>query len=125
VKVSELSPKAEFVLVRSRAAHELGPGAECEACGEIEPLMLGRFNTRIVCLECEAVRRGASPYHDHHIGGRAPGTRTVLVGANVHAVLTLLQTCFWKGRYEPGSSYAVAFDLAAYLAYVAGTGSAE
>jgi hypothetical protein len=87
--------------------------------------MLGRFNKRIVCHECEAVRRGASPYQAHHIGGRAPDTRTVLVGANVHAVLTLLQTCFWKGRYEPGSPYAVAFDLASYLAHVAGTGSAE
>lgn len=122
MRVSDLSPRARFLLSRSRAAHELGPDAGCEACGEAEPLVLGRFNDRIVCHECEAVRRGASPFQAHHIGGRAPNTTTVMVGANIHAVLTLLQECFWKGRHPPGSPYAIAFDLAAYLLDVAGTG---
>jgi len=122
MRVSDLSPRARFLLTRSRTAHELGPDAGCEACGDAEPLMLGRFSDRIVCHECEAVRRGVSPFQAHHIGGRAPNTTTVMVGANIHAVLTLLQGCFWGGRHPPGSPYAIGFDLAAYLLYVAGTG---
>ena len=121
MRVSELSPRARFALTRNRAIHELGPNAGCEACGEAEPLMLGRPNDRIVCHECDAVRRGVSPFQAHHIGGRAPNTTTVVVGANTHAVLTLLQECFWKGRHTPGSPYAVGFDLTAYLVYMAGT----
>jgi len=121
MRVSELSAEARFALTRNRAIHELKPNACCEACGETEPLMLGRLKDRIVCHECDAVRRGVSPFQAHHIGGRAPNTTTVVVGANMHAVLTLLQECFWKGRHTPGSSYAVGFDLTAYLLYVAGT----
>lgn len=116
MKVSDLSPRTRFLLTRSRAAHELGPNAKCEACGETEPLMLDRERKR-VCYECEAVRRGTSPYQAHHLGGRAPNTKTVLVGANIHAVLSLLQDCYWRGRHKPGSPYAIAFDLAAYLVY--------
>ena len=121
MRVSELSPRARFALARNRAIHELGPNAGCEACGEAEPLMLGRLNDRIVCHECDAVQRGVSPFQAHHIGGRAPNTTTVIVGANIHAVLTLLQECFWKGRHKPGSPYAIGFDLVAYLLYVAET----
>lgn len=68
-------------------------------------------------MECGAESRGVNPRQWHHLGGQAPGTVTVLIDANVHAVLSLLQDCFWKGPHEPGSSYAVAFDLAAYLTY--------
>ena len=125
MRVSELSPEAWFALTRNRAIHELGPNAGCEACGEAEPLMLGRFKDRIVCHECDAVRRGVSPFQAHHLGGRAPNTTTVVVGANLHAVLTLLQECFWKGRHAPGSAYAIGFDLAAYLVYMAGTEHVE
>lgn len=82
--------------------------------------MLTRQGDSVVCHECEAVRRGASPFQSHHLGGRAPDTKTVLVGANLHAVLTLLQECFWRSKHEPGSAYAVAFDLAAYLAHMTG-----
>ncbi len=120
MKVRDLSPEARFLLTRSRAAYELGPGAACEACGITEPLVLARLNESIVCRECEAVRRGASPFQAHHIGGRGPGTKTVLIGANLHAVLSLLQDCFWRGRHEPGSAYAVGFDLAVYLAHMTG-----
>ena len=121
MRVSELSPRARFALTRNRAIHELGSNAGCEVCGEGEPLMLGRLNDRIVCHECDASRRGVSPFQAHHIGGRAPNTTTVVVGANIHAILTLLQECFWKGRHTPGSPYAVGFDLTAYLVYMAGT----
>ena len=120
MRVRDLSPEARFLLTRSRAEEELGVDATCEVCGYSEPLALTEKKGSIVCLECEAVRRGASPYQAHHLGGRAPGTKTVLIGVNLHAVLTLLQECFWRGKHEPGSSYAVAFDLAVYLAYMTG-----
>ena len=120
MKVSDLSPQARFLLTRSRAAHELGPDVACGACGITEPLMLTEADESVVCRECEAVRMGTSPYQAHHIGGRGPDTKTVLVGANLHAVLTLLQDCFWRESHEPGSSYAVGFDLAVYLAHMTG-----
>jgi hypothetical protein len=120
MRVTDLSSETRFLLVRSRLSHELGPDAACAACGIAEPLVLARVNDSIVCRECEAVRRGASPFQAHHLGGRAPRTKTVLTGANLHAILTQLQECFWRGRHEPGSAYAFAFDLAAYLAYMTG-----
>ena len=120
MKVSDLSPQARFLLTSSRVAHELGPNVACEACGITEPLMLAEVDESVVCRECEAVRRGMSPFQAHHIGGRGPGTKTVLVGANLHGVFTLLQDCFWRGRHEPGSAYAVGFDLAVYLAHMTG-----
>ncbi len=120
MKVSDLSPETRFLLTRSRAAHELRPDPACEACGITEPLVLARVKESTVCFECEAVRRGASPFQAHHIGGRGPGTKTVLVGANLHAVLSLLQDCFWRGHHQPGSAYAVGFDLAVYLAHMTG-----
>ena len=120
MKVSELSAEARFLLTRSRRKEELGAEAVCVGCGTSEPLVLTDNGATVVCLECEAVRRGTSPFQAHHLGGRAPGTRTVLVGANLHRLLTLLQDCFWRGKHEPGSSYAVAFDLAVYLAHMTG-----
>ena len=120
MKVVDLSPEARFLLTRSRAQEELGADATCGACGITEPLALIEKDDSVVCLECEAVHRGASPLQSHHLGGRAPGTKTVLVGANLHALLTLLQDCFWRGKHKPGSDYAVAFDLAVYLAHMSG-----
>ena len=120
MRVRDLSPEARFLLTRSRAAEEIGIDATCEVCGHAEPLALTEKGESIVCLECEAGRRGASRYQAHHLGGRAPDTKTVVIGANLHAVLTLLQECFWRDKHEPGSSYAVAFDLAVYLAYMTG-----
>ena len=120
MKVSDLSPEARFLLNRSRVAHELGRDAACEVCQVDEPLVLAKVNGTVICRECEAVHRGASPFQAHHIGGRAPGTRTVLVGANLHAILSLLQECYWRGRHEPGSAYAVAFDLGVYLSHMTG-----
>lgn len=120
MKVSQLAPKAEFLLAVSRLEEELGADAACEDCGHDNLIALSDEKGPIVCRECEAARRGVSPLQAHHLGGRASGTRTVLVAANTHAVLSLLQECFWKGVHDPGSAYAVGFDLAAYLAYTTG-----
>ncbi len=82
MRVMDLSPEARFLLKRSRAAHELGQHVDCEACGIAEPLVLTQPGDSVVCHECEAVRRGASPFQSHHLGGRAPDTKTVLVGVH-------------------------------------------
>jgi hypothetical protein len=117
MRVADRPGEARFALTRNRAIFELGAGAECEGCGETEPLVLTRVKSRVVCRECHWVRRGLSPFQAHHIGGRAPNTKTVLIGANLHAVLTLLQDCFWRGHHAQGSAYAIGFDLAAYSTY--------
>jgi hypothetical protein len=118
MRVADLTPQARFALVRNRAVYELGKSAKCEACGETEPLVLSHVGKRVVCRECDLARRGLSPFQAHHIGGRAPNTTTVIVGANAHAVLTLLQDAFWRKDHDPGSTYAIAFDLSAYTVYL-------
>jgi hypothetical protein len=117
MRVADLTGEARFMLTLNRATYELGWGAECEGCGETHPLALASVKDRVVCRECHSVRRGLSPIQAHHLGGRAPNTRTILIGANLHAILTVLQASFWIGTHEPGSPYAIGFDLGAYAAY--------
>ncbi len=84
-------------------------GAVCADCGQPNRFVLCRRGRRIVCTECRLRRQGRPLLEAHHPGGR-PGDLTVLVPANLHRLLTVLQD-LWRGTLEPGSSAAVLLDL--------------
>lgn len=116
MRVSELSPMARLSLLFSRAQGETTDlGSMCVACGTGNPLHLARQENELVCHACTARRAGRAAVEVHHLGGRFGREYTVEVNSNDHAVLTALQNCWWRGRHDPGSAYAVGFDIGAWL----------
>jgi hypothetical protein len=98
-------------LARLDSRRRLFPsGARCR-CGETNPLALVRAERPIVCLECDAIRRGVSPWQDHHVSGR-PSRLRILLPCNLHAAATFAQDVLWRGRTAPGSIVAIGVDLA-------------
>jgi hypothetical protein len=85
-------------------------GAHCR-CGEANPLALLTARRPVVCLECDATRRGVSAWQEHHVGGR-PSRLRILMPCNLHATATFAQDVLWRGRAAPGSIVATRIDLA-------------
>ena len=100
-------------LVIHRRQMRLSYGATCVDCGESHPLALDPWRLPVRCYECGASAAGRPISEPHHLGGRPSPFRAVPVPLNQHQVLTLLQSCWWRPRHEPGSPYAVAFDVGA------------
>lgn len=108
-----MSPEDALCLAVNRRRMRLPYGADCADCGETHPLALNPSRRPLRCYGCWAVRAGRSGFEEQHLGGRPSPLPTVRVPVNQHQVLTLLQDLFWRGTHEPGSLYAVAFDLGA------------
>lgn len=115
VLVSDMSPKARFAMVRNRIRLELPEGAVCSDCGDPEPLHLKYRRDEVRCHDCTARKTERSVVEEHHLGGRPSLISTQPVTANDHTILSLLQSCFWRGSHQPGSAYALGFDLGAWL----------
>jgi hypothetical protein len=98
-------------LARLDSRRRLFPsGARCR-CGEANPVAFVRARRPVVCLECDAIRRGISPWQEHHVGGR-PSRLRILLPCNLHATATFAQEVLWRGRAAPGSIAATRIDLA-------------
>ena len=116
MKISDLSPRARYVLMRNRARMSLPVDAHCRSCGNRDPLHLSRRHKRVLCRNCLAIKHGRGLTDEHHLGGRPSPARTTAVTPNRHAELTPLQEAFWRRNHQPGSVYAVAFDAGALWA---------
>lgn len=116
MKVSELSERGRLSLLFSRSQGETADlGVECSACRTGHPLHLVRRGRDLRCHVCAARETGRTGVEIHHLGGRFGREYTVEVNSNHHAVLTALQDCWWRNRHDPGSAYAVGFDIGAWL----------
>lgn len=109
MKVSALP--VSLSLQVERRARLLGDGARCSSCAIADPVVLVSGSSPLVCRRCELRRREGRESELHHLGGR-PSPFVVWVDANVHAWLTLYQSC-WRDWYAPGSTPAVLIDLLA------------
>jgi hypothetical protein len=108
-----MTPHDELALAVSRRRMRLPFEAACVDCGERHPLVLNPWRRSVRCYECWARRAGRATVEPHHLGGRPSPLPVVWVPLNQHVVLTLLQELYWRRWHEPGSPYAVAFDLGA------------
>jgi len=116
MRVSLLSPESRLSLLFSRARGEVGDlDDRCIDCGAHHPLHLSRQGREVRCHRCAARLAGKPSTQIHHFGGRFDREHTIEIDVNDHAVLTALQDCWWRGRYEPGSPYALGFDIGAWL----------
>lgn len=121
MKVSDISPLGRLSLLFSRAQGETADlGVLCAACGTGHPLHLVRRERVLLCQACAAREAGRTGVEIHHLGGRFEREYTVEVNSNDHAVLTALQNCWWRNRHDPGSAYAVGFDVGAWLVLCGG-----
>ena len=101
---------ADFVASLDRRLRRFPEGTCCADCGEPNRLLLCRHGRRTVCQSCRLVRQGRRPQEKHHLGGR-PSQTVVLLPANLHRLLTIVQE-LWRGSLEPGSAQAQLLDLA-------------
>jgi hypothetical protein len=113
-----LTPEDLLVLAMNRRLMRLPLDPCCAQCGEWRLLALSPPGPGrpVLCFECLACLQGRPALEVHHLGGRPSPLPTVPVPLNQHAVLTLLQDLWWRGRQEPGAPYAVGFDLGALVA---------
>jgi hypothetical protein len=100
---------ADVVARFDRWLRRFPAGTCCADCGERNRLLLCRHRKQVVCQGCRLARQGRLPLEEHHLGGR-PGELTVMLPANLHRLLTVLQE-LWRGWLEPGSREAQLFDL--------------
>ncbi|MBM3957535.1 MAG: hypothetical protein FJ313_05735 [Gemmatimonadetes bacterium] len=108
---ADLPLEVRVALAVNRRMMQLPGGAVC-SCGEARPVCLLRGSEPVICVECARVGWGYGPVEEHHVGGRPSPLPTVLLRSNQHALATWLQEEFWRlDGHEPGSPYAVAFDL--------------
>lgn len=108
---SDIPLEVRVALAVNRRAMQLDGGAVC-ACGEARPVCLLRGRDEPICFECVNVEWERGRFEDHHIGGQPSPLPTVRLPRNQHALATWLQEEFWRlDGHEPGSPYAVAFDL--------------
>ena len=122
--VTELSPEVRYALIVNRRLMRLPYGGVCADCGTDRLIALipprqsadGTPRGPILCLGCLEVLEGKNPVQEHDLGGRPSPLPKVPVPRNFHEQLIQLQNCFWRGRHEPGSPYAVGFDMGAWLA---------
>lgn len=61
----------------------------CAICGlsDLRTLQAARV---VMCAHCRVVLQGFTPVEDHHILGKSLSSFTVLLPANLHAVLTFM-----------------------------------
>jgi hypothetical protein len=100
---------AELIARLDQRLRRFLPGARCGNCQLGHPLLLCRSGEQVLCHDCRLKKRGQRPVELHHVGGR-PSELTVEIPANLHALLTWLQS-IWRGSVPPGSSEALQFDL--------------
>jgi hypothetical protein len=100
---------AELIARLDHRLRRFAPGARCANCQLGHPLLLCRSGNQVLCHDCRLKKRGKRPVELHHVGGR-PSELTVEVPANLHALLSWLQS-IWRGSFEPGSNEALLFDL--------------
>jgi hypothetical protein len=100
---------AELVARLDRRLRRFPVGTRCADCAIGHPLLLSAVSKRVICADCRLKRRGLPPVEEHHVGGGL-SELTIMIPANLHALLTVLQG-LWRSHFEPGSAEAQLFDL--------------
>ena len=75
---------------RHRRTGLLPPDAQCEVCGEADPLVLEADASILLCADHAAVASGREPVEEHHLAGR-PWLIVLNLTSNWHRIVSTLQ----------------------------------
>jgi len=104
------------IVAAERRSSRHPPGAACADCKTILSLWLVEGSDPVLCTECLARRGGRPTTEEHALGGR-PSPVVVMIGLNLHRLLSLVQDVTWRALgVAPGSPIAIVIDLIALLA---------
>ncbi len=83
--------ETQRIMRNARRRERFPLGATCIRCGESDARVLDAGTKPILCYACHAAAAGRSVVEYHHIGSRANGDLTIVIGANEHRILSEMQ----------------------------------
>jgi hypothetical protein len=90
-------------------------GASCCLCGYSHPFTLIGAGRIVFCQSCLQEMWGKKRIQGQHLGRRPTSLPPVPVDTDEHVLLTDLQRLWRAAGFEPGSAFAIGFDIGAYL----------
>jgi hypothetical protein len=92
----------------------LPPDAVCP-CGADDPFVLFPRGKGVLCVACNEETWRRPRVQGQELGGKKTPLSKVFIDANLHRILTDLQELWRAAGFEPGSPFAVGFDIGAYV----------
>jgi hypothetical protein len=111
-------PSAGRIVAEEARIATLPIGARCQDCETEDLTVLVPSSAPVRCYRDLAAAEGRPTMELHHVGG-VPSPITVLVDANLHRRLSLLQALTWRALgAKAASPEAILIDLLALRALV-------